>query len=723
MAKLDSAKRNKLDDSDFGIPEKRMYPLNDKAHVEAAAKMFGHASNTDKPNLAKRILSRAQDLGIDTAGWTQVRTWANKNSSDDKKNNKRKLVKSMTLKESFVYRPEVWFYEQQEEQLIYTDFIQEADNGEQSGFRKFLEGVKKLWIKFIEGVINLWSKITDFFHGIKVKKLLKTIEEHDTSNGNLAFEYKSSNEDKKDAYNFFYDIKKFNGTNMDDTMIGGLIRLVNQIDTVLKGDDIYQCMEYFSDTKFKEAVDIVKSLFSKANRSDMSGKVVIKKENLISFVKYVSEHSDLSAIRRMRYRVRKLKKAAEDKGYVGKDVKKFAKDLRADGALLIKCMQNYQSSMVYAYKEMITTYTAIDTETIKEVNVTYKWFHNFCNRARTNGCESVVLFDNHMNSTSEFSGRVDIDYVLAITNEDGSTEAIGLKNTGPKDPELTKLIGDSGMVKIDVKKAGLPKEADKLKSTDKPKSEKPKEEAPSGNNNDTQTKESDTDKWLREKDPRLRNYLQMWLYGDPTLVQNQLGKKIDKSDCDWLFEPHEEMRPELPRDEWNEEYWELLMLDLQKNFSKRRFDLVRKVAAVVKKNNITEVSKKAKEEAPKSKGEKKPGTTQEELKKREKQFLIELNNMQQDLEDQMKRVYGVTTLNLEDAHKLGIPKSLVGTVEDLDKFEEAIERIDAGNGTEEDIEIMKKVTDEFKKFQIWIKKQPNLDSKKSKVTEQPKEKN
>ena len=48
MSKLSSEKRNRLNDSDFGIPEKRMYPLHDKAHIESAVRLFGHAENKYK---------------------------------------------------------------------------------------------------------------------------------------------------------------------------------------------------------------------------------------------------------------------------------------------------------------------------------------------------------------------------------------------------------------------------------------------------------------------------------------------------------------------------------------------------------------------------------------------------------------------------------------------------------------------------------------------------
>ena len=85
MAKLKADKRNDLKDSDFGIPEKRMYPLNDEAHVKAAARMFGHASNEDKPALARKILRKAKEYGIDSSGWKQVNAWAHKDSDSKPK--------------------------------------------------------------------------------------------------------------------------------------------------------------------------------------------------------------------------------------------------------------------------------------------------------------------------------------------------------------------------------------------------------------------------------------------------------------------------------------------------------------------------------------------------------------------------------------------------------------------------------------------------------------
>lgn len=84
MAKLSTKERNKLDDSDFGLPDKRMYPLHDKAHVESAVKLFGHCPKEDKPRLARRILEKAKEYGMDSSGWDEVNKWAKEGADEVK---------------------------------------------------------------------------------------------------------------------------------------------------------------------------------------------------------------------------------------------------------------------------------------------------------------------------------------------------------------------------------------------------------------------------------------------------------------------------------------------------------------------------------------------------------------------------------------------------------------------------------------------------------------
>ena len=62
--KLIAKERNKLDDSSFGIPDTRSYPLNDKSHVKAAIRMFNHCPKDKEKTLAKNIIRKMKQFGI-----------------------------------------------------------------------------------------------------------------------------------------------------------------------------------------------------------------------------------------------------------------------------------------------------------------------------------------------------------------------------------------------------------------------------------------------------------------------------------------------------------------------------------------------------------------------------------------------------------------------------------------------------------------------------------
>lgn len=66
--KISTKERNKLDESQFGIPELRKYPLTDEKHVLQAVRFFNKAEEKYKPELARRIVKRAKELNMT---WTQ----------------------------------------------------------------------------------------------------------------------------------------------------------------------------------------------------------------------------------------------------------------------------------------------------------------------------------------------------------------------------------------------------------------------------------------------------------------------------------------------------------------------------------------------------------------------------------------------------------------------------------------------------------------------------
>lgn len=63
--RLDAAERRELPASDYGLPERREYPMPDAAHVRAAEAYFRYCPEELKPRLAKAILAKAKEYGVD----------------------------------------------------------------------------------------------------------------------------------------------------------------------------------------------------------------------------------------------------------------------------------------------------------------------------------------------------------------------------------------------------------------------------------------------------------------------------------------------------------------------------------------------------------------------------------------------------------------------------------------------------------------------------------
>ncbi len=62
---LNTEERDSFDDSVFGLPERREYPMPDAAHVRAAEAYFRYCPEELKPKLARAILQKAQEYGVD----------------------------------------------------------------------------------------------------------------------------------------------------------------------------------------------------------------------------------------------------------------------------------------------------------------------------------------------------------------------------------------------------------------------------------------------------------------------------------------------------------------------------------------------------------------------------------------------------------------------------------------------------------------------------------
>lgn len=63
-SELSYSERQRLLPSEFGVPDKRKYPLNDEDHVRAAVRMFNQCDPDDEKELAENILKKMKKFGI-----------------------------------------------------------------------------------------------------------------------------------------------------------------------------------------------------------------------------------------------------------------------------------------------------------------------------------------------------------------------------------------------------------------------------------------------------------------------------------------------------------------------------------------------------------------------------------------------------------------------------------------------------------------------------------
>lgn len=62
---LDTEERREIPTEEFGLPQRREYPMPDAAHVRAAEAYFRYCPEELKPELAKNILKFATKYGVD----------------------------------------------------------------------------------------------------------------------------------------------------------------------------------------------------------------------------------------------------------------------------------------------------------------------------------------------------------------------------------------------------------------------------------------------------------------------------------------------------------------------------------------------------------------------------------------------------------------------------------------------------------------------------------
>ena len=63
-ASLSKSEKDSFEDYEFGLPEKRTYPLNDEVRIKQAIKFFGYCKASDKKTLADNIVKRIIELDL-----------------------------------------------------------------------------------------------------------------------------------------------------------------------------------------------------------------------------------------------------------------------------------------------------------------------------------------------------------------------------------------------------------------------------------------------------------------------------------------------------------------------------------------------------------------------------------------------------------------------------------------------------------------------------------
>lgn len=72
---LSKSDRDKIPTKDFGVPDKKKYPLDTEAHIDSAAHLINHGdiTSSEKKTLARKILRKANEKNMDTSGWNTVK--------------------------------------------------------------------------------------------------------------------------------------------------------------------------------------------------------------------------------------------------------------------------------------------------------------------------------------------------------------------------------------------------------------------------------------------------------------------------------------------------------------------------------------------------------------------------------------------------------------------------------------------------------------------------
>lgn len=289
-SKLSNNDRKRLQDSDFGLPEERKFPINDENHIRQAIKMFSYCPKKKQKELRKNINRKIEELGLDidfsesvdlSHDWTYLMK-----TTEDESDIFLETASDSTLLRDFIY-----------------PFIENTFKNNPANVRKFNQLVSNYINRNIDklttsGPVYL-IPFTDndkaqyyTLFGITEKELKKTMKEHTRTLGSSKFLLLNQNP----IFSLFYFVIRYFTLHPDKKNLNSALSIY----ALSAYPSIYT--KYFPngviEPVMKYTIDNMTDKFLIKKTNHVFGALVESIQNSYRFLKpYMKEASDKEVIR------------------------------------------------------------------------------------------------------------------------------------------------------------------------------------------------------------------------------------------------------------------------------------------------------------------------------------------------------------------------------------------------------------------------------------------
>ena len=289
-SKLSTNDRERLEDSDFGLPEERKFPINDENHIRQAIKMFSYCPKKKRKELRKNINRKIEELGLDIDFSESVdlsHDWLNlMETTEDASDIFLETASDSTLLRDFIY-----------------PFIENTFKNNPTNVRKFNQLVSNYINRNIDklttsGPVYL-IPFTDndkaqyyTLFGITEKELKKTMKEHTRTLGSSKFLLLNQNP----IFSLFYFVIRYFTLHPDKKNLNSALSIY----ALSAYPSIYT--KYFPngviEPVMKYTIDNMTDKFLIKKTNHVFGALVESIQNSYKFLKpYMKEASDKEVIR------------------------------------------------------------------------------------------------------------------------------------------------------------------------------------------------------------------------------------------------------------------------------------------------------------------------------------------------------------------------------------------------------------------------------------------